>query len=106
MSFAGREPAVIIGIIVSCILAVLQVLTGADVIRDDTADSLTNVVNSLAGIATFIAPLVAAIIIRQKVTPISQPKLPAGTPVLIDDPSRAPDLPPPDGVVVDRTALP
>jgi hypothetical protein len=40
------------------------------------------------------------VIIRQGVTPISQPKLPVGTPVLVDRPAGQPeDTPPPDAVV-------
>lgn len=98
-----RQPAVWIGIFVSCIFAVLQVLLGEGVVDTASADTVTNVVNSVASLLVTFLPLITALLIKPTVTPVAAPKLPVGTPVLIDPPSGAPpDLPPPDAVVAVR----
>ena len=92
----GREPAVWVGIIVSCVLAVISVLSGEGVIGDALAGQITDGVNALAQIAVLLAPLITGLLIRPSVTPVSQPSLPVGTPVLV---AGTGDTPPPDAVV-------
>lgn len=64
---SGREPAAWIGIAVSCILAVLSVLTGQGVISDALAGRITDGVNAVAQLLVLLAPLVTALVIRQHV---------------------------------------
>jgi hypothetical protein len=100
MSIFGREVALWIGTIVSLVFAVVGVLTNDGVISDAIGGRITDITTSLAELLTLLAPLIAGVIIRQGVTPISQPKLPVGTPVLVDRPAGQPeDTPPPDAVV-------
>lgn len=102
--FFGREPVVWIGIIVSCILAVLSVLTGEGVINDALAGKITDAVTALSQLLVIFAPIITAILARPTVTPVSAPKLPMGTPVLVEGTG---DTPPPDAAVLpagpDRT---
>lgn len=67
----GREPAVWIGIIVSCILAVLSVLTGQGVVSDAIAGRITDGVNAVAQLLVILAPLITGALIRGRVTPVS-----------------------------------
>jgi hypothetical protein len=60
MTIFGRQPAAWIGIIVSCILAVLSVLTGQGVISDALAGRITDGVNAVAQLLVIAAPIVTA----------------------------------------------
>ena len=75
----NRQPAAWIGIIVSCILAVLSVLTGEGVISDALSLQITDGVNAVAQLLVLLAPLITGLLIRGQVTPTAEPKLPAGT---------------------------
>jgi hypothetical protein len=66
----GREPAVIIGIIVSSILAVVSVLLGEGVISDVLAGRITDGVNAIAQLLVILSPLITGILIRPRVTPV------------------------------------
>jgi citrate lyase alpha subunit len=68
----GREPAVWIGVIVSCILAVVGVLTGQGVISDALGGHITDATNALAQILVLVAPLVTGVLIRGQVTPVAK----------------------------------
>ena len=67
----GREPAVWIGIIVSCILAVLSVLTGQGVISDALAGKITDGINAIAQLLVILAPVITGLLIRPQVTPVT-----------------------------------
>jgi hypothetical protein len=92
MTIFGRNPAAWIGIIVSCILAVVSVLTGEGVISDALAGDITVGVNSLAQILVLLAPLVTGLLIRPTVTPVADPRLAQGTVVTVVTPGDAPNL--------------
>lgn len=100
MKVFGREVALWIGTIVTIIFAVVGVLTNDGIISDALAGRITDIVQSTADLLILLLPLITAAIIRQGVTPVSEPKLPIGTPVLVDRPAGTPDdVPPPDAVV-------
>lgn len=67
----GREPAVWIGIIVSCVLAVVSVLTGQGVLSEALAGKITDVLNALAQIIVLLAPVITGLLIRPRVTPVT-----------------------------------
>lgn len=83
MTILGREPSAWIGLIVALVVAILGVLTGQGFISDVQAGKVTDVTNAIAQLLTVFAPLIAGLLIRQQVTPLSQPSLPLGTDVII-----------------------
>lgn len=91
MTIFGRNPAAWIGIIVSCILAVLSVLTGEGVIGDALAGQITDGVNALAQLLVLLAPVITGLLIRPTVTPVADPKLPAGAIVTVETPGDLPN---------------
>lgn len=91
MTIFGRNPAAWIGIIVSCILAVLSVLAGEGVITDAIAGDVTNGVNAVAQILVLLAPIVTGLLIRSQVTPTLAPRLEQGTVVTVVTPGDAPN---------------
>ena len=97
MTVFGREPSAWIGLAVALVVAVLGVLTGQGFISDAAAGKVTDAANAIAQLLTLIAPLAAGLLIRQQVTPLSQPSLPLGTDVLIRGTA---DTPPGNAVVV------
>lgn len=106
MSIFGREPVAWVGVIVAVILAIVQALLGEGVISDVAAGTVTDLTQSLASSAIILIPLITALIARQGATSAAQPKLPVGTPVLIDKPAGQPDdAPPPDAIVALRSDL-
>jgi hypothetical protein len=76
---ANREPAAIIGIIVSCVLAVVSVLSTNGVLSQAATGQITDAVNAIAQLLVILAPLITAILIRTQVTPAAAPKLESGT---------------------------
>lgn len=91
MTLFGRQPAAWIGIIVSCILAVLSVLTGEGVISDALAGQITDGVEALAQLLVLLAPVITGLLIRPTVTPVAEPKLPTGTRVEVVTPGDLPN---------------
>jgi len=87
MTIFGRQPAVWIGIIVSCILAVISTLLGQGVISDALAGKVTDLVTATGQILTILSPLIAGLLIRQTVTPVVAPSLPQGTTVTVTSPA-------------------
>lgn len=83
MTIFGRNPAAWIGIIVSCILAVLSVLTGEGVIGDALAGRITDGVEALAQLLVLLAPVITGLLIRPTVTPTASPRLPSGSVVSV-----------------------
>ena len=73
MTIFGREPAVIIGLVVTIILGALQTLQGQGFISDATSGQITDGVNAVAQLAVLLAPLIAGILIRPRVTPYNKP---------------------------------
>jgi hypothetical protein len=91
MLINGREPSFWIGVITSCVLAVVTTLMGQGVLSDAMAGRLTDGVNAVAQIITLLAPIIAALVIRQRVTPTSAPVLDKGTVVTVETPGDEPN---------------
>jgi hypothetical protein len=91
MKWFGREPVVIIGVIASCVIAVVQVLSGNGVISDVAAGKALDATNAMAQILTILAPIIAAGLARGQVTPVSNPTLPQGTVVNVTTPPSVPN---------------
>ena len=75
----NREPAFLIGLAVSLVVAVLGVLSGSGVITQITSGKITDFVTLLAGLLTILAPVIAGLLIKAHVTPVAAPMLPVGT---------------------------
>jgi hypothetical protein len=69
----GREPAVIIGTIATIAVGIIATLTGNGFISDVAAGKATDIVNSIAQLLLLIAPLIAGVLIRGQVTPVTKP---------------------------------
>jgi len=69
----GREPAVIIGLIVTIVLGIVSTLLGQGFISDAQAGHLTDGVNAIAQLALLVAPLIAGLLIRSQVSPVPKP---------------------------------
>lgn len=91
MTIFGRQPVVWIGIIASVAVAVVQALLGQGVISDVTAGKAVDTVNALGQILTVLAPVIAALVARTQVTPVSSPVLPQGTKVTVVTPPGSPN---------------
>jgi len=91
MTIFGRQPAFWIGLIVTLILGALQTLTGSGLISDVAAGKATDLVNSTAQLLVLLAPLIAGLIIRTQVTPVSSPSLLHGTRVEVITPEGQPN---------------
>lgn len=61
----GREPVFWIGVIAAIAIAIVQTLFGQGLITQSTQDTIVNFVNALV-------PLLAALIARQFVTPVTK----------------------------------
>ena len=62
-----KEPAVIIGTIVTILLAVLQALSGNGFISDALAGKLTDLANGAGQLLLLLLPLITSILIRPTV---------------------------------------
>lgn len=91
MSIFGRQPVVWIGIIAAVVIAVVQTLLGQGVISDVTAGKAIDAVNALGQLLTVLAPVIAALVARTQVTPVSSPVLPQGTKVTVVTPPASPN---------------
>ena len=67
MTIWGREPAVIVGLIVTIILGVVQTLAGQGFISDVVAGKTTDIVNAISQLVLLLIPLITSIIVRQNV---------------------------------------
>lgn len=106
MRIFGREPALWVGTIISLILAAVSVLLGDGIITDAFAGQITDGAEAFGQIAYLLLPMLTALIARHGTTSYAEPKLPIGTPVLVERPAGLPaDTPPPDAVVALRTDL-
>jgi hypothetical protein len=65
----NKEPALIIGTLVTIIVATLATLSGNGFISDALAGKLTDLVNGGAQLLILLIPLITAAIIRTKVSP-------------------------------------
>lgn len=73
----GRQPALWIGLLASLVIGILTAISGPGIIvAGNTAQTIANLI-------TVLAPVISAFIIRNFVTPVASPKLPAGTTVQI-----------------------
>jgi len=62
-----KEPALIIGTVVTIILAALQTLNGNGFISDVTTGTSTDLVNSVSQLLVLLVPLITAGIVRTQV---------------------------------------
>jgi hypothetical protein len=92
MTIFGRQPAFWIGVIVSCILAVVSVLTGDGVLSDALAGQITDGITALAEILVLLAPVITGLLIRTQVTPTADPQLPQGSVVTVVTPGNRPNI--------------
>ena len=65
----NREPALIIGTIVTIVLGILATLQGDGFISDALAGKLTDLVTAGSQIIVLLIPLITAALIRTKVSP-------------------------------------
>lgn len=72
MTTIKREPAVVIGILAACVLAVVQTLSGQGVIGTDFADTIGKAIDPTTGWAL---PILVGIITRFFVSPAEKPGL-------------------------------
>jgi len=63
----NKEPALIIGTVVTIILAAIQTLLGNGFISDAVAGTSTDLVNSIANLLVLLVPLITAAIVRTQV---------------------------------------
>jgi hypothetical protein len=88
MLLNGREPAFWIGVVTSCVLAVVTTLMGQGVLSDALAGRLTDGVNAVAQIITLLAPIIAVLFARRTVTPTKHPVIEKGTVVTVETPGN------------------
>jgi hypothetical protein len=67
----NKEPVLIIGTIATIIVGAIATLTGNGFISDVAAGKATDIVNSGAQLLILLAPVIAAVIARGKVTPVA-----------------------------------
>jgi uncharacterized membrane protein len=91
MNIGGREPAAWIGIIVSCVLAVVSVLSAQGVLNEALTGKITDGVNAVAQLLILLAPIITSLLIRTQVTPVAKPSLPEGTTVEVVTPEGRPN---------------
>ena len=87
----GRLPAFWIGLIVSLVVAILQVLTGQGLIPEAQAGHVNDAVNAIGQLLILISPLIAGILIPTQVTPVAAPSLQQGTFVTVITPGDSPN---------------
>ena len=63
----NKEPALIIGTIVTIILGAVQTLQGNGFVSDVQAGTVSDLTNSVANLLVLLVPLITAAIVRQKV---------------------------------------
>jgi hypothetical protein len=73
MTIFGKEPALVIGTIVTILLAIVSTLAGNGFISDVAAGKLTDLVNGAAQLVLLLIPLITAALIRTQVTPANPP---------------------------------
>ena len=66
----GREPARWIGLIVTLIVGIVTTLQGDGLISDFQAGAVTDITNAVAQLALLLSPLIAAELIRTRVSPV------------------------------------
>lgn len=62
----NREPAAIIGVVVTIVLGAVGTLVGEGIISDALGGRITDGVRSLSELATLLAPAIAGLLIRFK----------------------------------------
>ena len=65
------EPVLIIGTIATILVGAIATLTGNGFISDVAAGKATDIVNTGAQLLVLLAPVLAAIVARRKVTPVA-----------------------------------
>ena len=63
----NKEPAVLIGIIVTVILGAVQTLTGEGIISEALAGTVTDLLNAGAQLVVLLIPIITGILIRSQV---------------------------------------
>lgn len=73
MTLFGKEPALVIGTVVTIALFVISTLSGNGFISDAAAGKATDLVNGAAQLVLLLLPLITAALIRTQVTPANPP---------------------------------
>lgn len=79
----GREPAALIGSIVTVVGLILAAFVGQGFLSGAAAGRIKDIVVAGAQLVLALLPLITGLLIRQNVTPSAAPKLTAGTPVIV-----------------------
>lgn len=74
MTILGREPAVVIGAIVSAILAAISALTEGGLVNEAFQGRVEDVGNAVLELGVILAPLITGLLIRPVVTPTGGPQ--------------------------------
>lgn len=85
------EPVRLVGIIATCILAVLSVLTGEGVISDALAGQITDGVEAVKELALILVPIIVTEIARKRSTSFAAPRVKEGTTVTVITPEGEPN---------------
>jgi hypothetical protein len=67
MTIWGKEPAIIIGTIVTIIVAVITTLSGNGFISEAVAGKAVDAVNAIQQLILALLPLITAVLVRQQV---------------------------------------
>ncbi len=67
MGIFDKEPAVIIGTVLTIVVAAIATISGNGFISDAAAGKATDLANSIAQLLILLAPLIAGVITRQNV---------------------------------------
>ncbi len=70
MTIFEREPARIIGLVVTIALGVVSTLYGEGIISDVQAGTVTDIVHGIAQLVLLLSPLIAGELIRGRVSPV------------------------------------
>jgi hypothetical protein len=65
----GKEPALVIGTLVTIVVAILTTLSGNGFISDVAAGKAIDLANAIGQLLILFLPLITAALIRPKVTP-------------------------------------
>ena len=91
----GRQIAYWVGLIVTLVIGAVSTLAGEGLISDALRGQVENAVQAIAQLLVLVSPLIAGAIIKPRVTPISDPRLAAGTEVQVEDSD--------DTVIIEKT---
>ncbi len=69
----GKEPALVIGTVVTIVVGIVATLAGNGFISDATRGHITDAANIIGQVVIALIPLITAALIRTQVTPANPP---------------------------------